>query len=165
MPMKLRFTLPVACYALSACSPSYEAHRETIKERLTDPASAEFKNEKLRTLWSKEGSRLSVYCAEVNANNQMGGKTGFKPVTLVLAQNDRDAIPMTYGNGKPKAGSIYFHDGINPDYYMQCVREDTERAENKIHRAYISMGRPWSDAYQAEIDRQEPVLSQDSAPK
>src|SRR3546814_19471709 len=51
---------------------------------LRDPDSAIFKDEQVRTLWSNDGSRLTVYCAKVNANNIMGGKTGFKPLTLII---------------------------------------------------------------------------------
>src|SRR3546814_5205253 len=75
----------LALLALSACGgPSYGAYRDAVKEELRDPDSAIFKDEQVRTLWSNDGSRLTVYCAKVNANNIMGGKTGFKPLTLIL---------------------------------------------------------------------------------
>src|SRR3546814_3517556 len=83
--MRLHQIPLLALLALSACGgPSYGAYRDAVKEELRDPDSAIFKDEQVRTLWSNDGSRLTVYCAKVNANNIMGGKTGFKPLTLII---------------------------------------------------------------------------------
>src|SRR3546814_15423921 len=84
----------LALLALSACGgPSYGAYRDAVKEELRDPDSAIFKDEQVRTLWSNDGSRLTVYCAKVNANHILGGKTVFKTLTLII-----DELHKTHAN-------------------------------------------------------------------
>ncbi len=76
----------IAAIALTGCSgPSPEiekdsndsamimAAQEMVRATLKDPASAEFRNDRIGQFQGK-----SVACGEVNANNSFGGKTGFK---------------------------------------------------------------------------------------
>lgn len=49
------------------------AAQKIVRDRLKDPGSAEFRNERIRQFQGKD-----VACGEVNANNSFGGKTGFK---------------------------------------------------------------------------------------
>jgi len=164
--MKLRITLSLAFLVFSACQgPDYDRHRETVKDRLRDPDSASFRSEKVRTLWSKDGSRLTVYCAEVNANNLIGGKTGYKPLTLVVEAVNRAPNPANTVKNVWFKGRIFLNEEINPNYYLDCIRPDSERANGKLFVAYATMGRPWSEEYQAEIDQEVPAISTDSAPE
>src|SRR3546814_17915593 len=122
----------LALLALSACGgPSYGAYRDAVKEELRDPDSAIFKDEQVRTLWSNDGSRLTVYCAKVNANNIMGGKTGFKPLTLII-----DAVHKKPGTTDltQKVWAkvpIFINDTINTTLYLECMRPYTAREKGK----------------------------------
>jgi hypothetical protein len=164
--MRLRVPAFLTLLALTGCSgPSYGSYRDAVKEELRDPDSAIFKDEQVRTLWSKDGSRMTVYCAMVNANNIMGGKTGFKPVTLII-----DAVhkkPGTTDLAKKvwAKGQIFINDEINPNFYLECMRPDTERANGKLFLVYPTMGRSWNDGFRAEIDQEVPVLSNATAPE
>lgn len=136
-----------------------EPSREAVREELRDPASAKFRNEAIRTLWTKGGQRLTIYCGEVNASNAFSGKTGFKPVMHVLGQR----------NLKPhlapiwRAGTVYIYEnGPSGDYYLNCMRSDTER--NDEHFGKVGFG-AFDATVQAEIDRAEPVLSKKDAPR
>lgn len=94
----------IVLLACAGCSPSpdFGDAREAVKLKLRDPSSSEFRDEKIRTLWSANGDRLTVYCAEVNANNAFGGKAGFQPVEYVVAVTATSPKP-----GDPAAGDVW----------------------------------------------------------
>src|SRR3546814_17019568 len=102
-----------------------------------------FKDEQFRTLWSNDGSRRTVYCAKVNANNIMGGKTGFKPSTLIIDAVHKKPGTTDLTQKVWAKGQIFINDDINPNFYLECMRPDTERANGKIFLVYPTMGRPW----------------------
>lgn len=137
----------------------FENFRNTVRNELRDPHSAEFRNETVRTLWTRGGKRLTVYCGEVNSANELGGKTGFIPVQHVVSNENLD--PYVAAIWKP--GTVYIHeDGPSPNYYLNCQRADTERDEEfgkpiVFHDATSTAGR-------AEMDRLWPVLSKETAP-
>ncbi len=156
----------IAALVVAGCSQGedLEKHRKVVLERLLDPASAEFKNEKIRTIWSADGSRKKVYCAELNANNDFGGKTGFKTARVIVeAVNttpDPDGtVKLVWGPGKS-----FIDDDMNPDIYLDCYRADTQRKNNDVFIAIPTMGQPWDENLRAEIDRAFPVISMDEAP-
>src|SRR3546814_18380205 len=62
-------------------------------------------------------------------------------------------------------GQIFINDDINPNFYLECMRPDTERANGKIFLVYPTMGRPWNDGFREEIDEEVPVLSTATAPE
>src|SRR3546814_14777763 len=89
-------------------------------------------------LWSNDGSRLTVYCAKVNANNIMGGKTGFKPLTLIIDAVHKKPGTTDLTQKVWAKGQIFINDDINPNFYLECMRPDTERANGKI---FLEIGR------------------------
>lgn len=148
--------------AAAGCSQQddFGPSRAAVAKELRDPASAEFRNEEVRTLWTKSGRRLTVYCGEVNAANAFGGKTGFQRVTRVI-----DHANLSPGV-KPlwEVGEIYFdHDNLSPTTYLNCIRADTERGDANFGKA-VSAFDESGKADKAEIDRMEPVLSNRAVP-
>lgn len=159
-----------AAAVLSGCGPSETESqiaeaRAAARDQLRDPESASFKDEKIRTLWSKDGSRHVIYCAMVNGNNAFGGKTGHKPVTVTIAAIHRFPKTADFTKQYWQKGRTTFHDEMNPDYYLDCQRPDTERKDGGIFGGYVTLGRSWDDAFRAEVDSKVPVISMDEAPK
>lgn len=66
-----------------------------VKDRLKDPDSAVFKEDK------KIFDRL--YCGQVNAKNAMGGFVGYKPYVAVALENKSDEVSWTIGLGEDDA--------------------------------------------------------------
>lgn len=94
------------CLIMSACSKSPPASdpevlfsQDAIRASLRDPASAEFRKEEIRILWTIEDRRLKLYCGEVNSANAFGRRTGFKPVEVVLEYKILAIQIQLYGNG------------------------------------------------------------------
>jgi hypothetical protein len=70
--------------------------RAPVLAQLSDPASAQFRNERLFSDWRLANSGL---CGEVNARNKMGGYTGFQQFYANhRAATREDEIPA--GGGK-----------------------------------------------------------------
>src|SRR3546814_17815005 len=120
-----------------------------ISDWSSDVCSSDL-DEQVRTLWSNDGSRLTVYCAKVNANNIMGGKTGFKPLTLIIDAVHKKPGTTDLTQKVWAKGQIFINDDINPNFYLECMRPDTERANGKIFLVYQTMARPWNDGRSAE---------------
>lgn len=142
---------------LGACrrSSDFTGYRDAVRKRLRDPASAEFRNERIRTLWTNEGKRLTLYCAEVNANNVLGGKTGFTPVEHVISSKHIKS-DMVY-----KPGATYLSKWDSASFYMNCTRSDSQRSEESIGKPYATFG----DFNQAVLDADFPAISNDQAPE
>lgn len=69
-------TLALLAIALAGCGDSdIDRARAAVSEKLSDPSSAQFRNER-----SKEGGWV---CGEVNAKNAFGGYIGFKRYTVI----------------------------------------------------------------------------------
>lgn len=155
--------------SLAGCAPGEtEKHiaeaQQMIRDELRDAESAEFKDEKIRTLWSKDGSRQTLYCGMVSGNNAFGGKTGYKPVTAILeAVHKRPGTPDIVKKVWSR-GSVNLTDGFGPTHYLNCERADTERKNGEVFLAWPPMGREWSESFRAEVDSKVPVLSMDEAP-
>lgn len=117
-------TVALVCFSMAGCGPSEkqlkeEAERkaneaesaqiETLKsrvlERLTDPASAQFR--KLKLLKDNKG-----LCGEINAKNKLGGYVGFsafavdpsgktvvlRTMTLDIAKKDEETLKKLAGS-------------------------------------------------------------------
>lgn len=162
-----RILLAALLLSMVSCSfgNDYEQYREIIRKRLRDPESATFQNESIRTLWSKEGSRKMIYCAMVNSNNAYGGKTGFGPAQVMIAVKDANPKRMFPVSTLYPPGKSFMDPAMHPDHYLDCVRDDTQRRDEDIFSTYPTYGRTWDNAFKAEIDKQYPVLSNDSAPQ
>lgn len=149
-----------SCDTQVSGSTNYDIYREAVRAKMRDPASASFRNERLRTLWSNEGSRLKLYCADLNGNNAFGGKTGFGPALYVISAR-------ASGKGDTgwwKAGSVDIQSTSNSDYYMRCERPDTQRTDKDFFAGYAQIGE--FDEYQkAELDKAEPAISNLVAPE
>lgn len=161
-----RFCASLIFGLLAACGSDenqadIEAAREHVKAEMRDPASAEFKEERVRTLWSKDGTRVRVYCADVNGANAYGGKTGYQPVIHVLDTNVEDD-----GNGLiyPQGETYFYRRGMTENYYLMCVRDDTERPNDGIDVA-IAFGQESEDAIMAHANELVPVMSNEVAPE
>jgi len=154
---KVAFLLVLTVGFVPGCStePDYGPYREAIKARLRDPDSAQFRNEQVRTLWTASGKRRTIYCAELNANNAFGGKTGYKGAQYFIRDENMGGL-----SNEP--GTVFLYDEPSPNFYMDCVRPDTQRDE-ELGKARISLG-PFGAAEQAELDRVEPPLSNEKAP-
>jgi len=154
-------------FLMIGCSsaPDVDPYRQAIKDRLRDPASAEFKDESIRTLWTVEGSRKKIYCAMVNSNNAFGGKAGFGPAQVVISANDATPHEFMTVEALYPPGKTFIDNAISPNHYLNCQRADTQRTEENIFSTYPSLGRQWDESFRVEIDKQYPVLSMDVAPE
>lgn len=141
---------------LAACStqPDYTPYRESVKAKLRDPDSAQFRNENLRVLWSDKGKRLRLYCAEVNSNNGFGGKSGYQPVEVVI-----DHVGFN-DFGVWRNGNVILNERLNSDHYLNCIRPDTQRKDSTFGFVTAQLGR---DAAQLG-NEVEPVISMKEAP-
>jgi hypothetical protein len=150
--------------AASACNRvDYTPYRDRIKAQLRDPSSAEFQKETIRTLWSKEGGRLKLYCAMVNSNNAFGGKSGFVPAQVIIYS--KQSVPDDITAEVYKAGSIQILSVESISNYLNCVRPDTERHGDEMFKAYVMTG-PWDDnTGPAQADKLTPIISSDKAPE
>jgi hypothetical protein len=76
--------------------PFVAAAKARVKQQLRDPASAEFKNIKVKTVGGVKG-----LCGELNAKNAMGGMTGYIP----WAYDGKFAYVIAFnaGPGNPNA--------------------------------------------------------------
>ena len=64
--------------------------RKPVLQRLSDPDSAQFRNERLVTGWSGWQVESSILCGEVNAKNRMGGYVGYVKFSSVAGGHDVD---------------------------------------------------------------------------
>lgn len=84
--MRRTLTIALAALAAIAClATAWRYHlvaqmREPVAALLTDPESAQFRNERLFSGWTPGSSAL---CGEVNARNRMGGYVGFTSFSVV----------------------------------------------------------------------------------
>src|SRR3546814_12013477 len=86
----------------------------------------------------------------------MGGKTGCKPLTLIIDAVHKKPGTTDLTQKVWAKGQIFINDDINPNFYLECMRPDTERANGKIFLVYPTMGRPWNDGFREEIDEEVP---------
>lgn len=163
--MKIAALLLLLVLAGCKAKPDFDPYRTTIRDRLRDPASAEFKDEAIRTLWSKDGSRYKLYCAMVNANNAFGGKSGFRPATVVISVINKRPDPYGMVKSVYVPGKAFLDDAVSPDFYLNCQRSDTERKPGSLFMTWPTFGRTWNNSYRAEVDRDMPILSNEVAPE
>jgi hypothetical protein len=145
---------------LSGCADTEMAKgRGNVKAQLRDPDSAQFRNEKIRVLWSKEGSRLKLYCAEVNARNAFGGMTGYSDAEHVIEASLKDETSESIW----KTGSTFVSRGITANHEWYCDRPDTER-DGKSFGNLIAAYDSSPAGIKAEMDV-IPILSDEIAPE
>ena len=83
---------------LSGCSGGLEKQaRAALSSKLNDPRSAEFEN--LRKSKTDANGNYLI-CGEVNAKNQFGGYTGFKPF---VASSDGKGSPIVADTAEAQA--------------------------------------------------------------
>lgn len=63
---------------------NFEKIRQAIKQKLTDPDSAKFKNMRL----FNAGQKSELVCGEINSKNRFGGYTGFQPFAYAIDQSE-----------------------------------------------------------------------------
>lgn len=73
------------------------AAQAAITRQLADPASAQFKITTIRHIGS---AGAVVFCGFVNAKNQFGGYTGFRPFVLFAGD-------LTINDGRPGTGPAF----------------------------------------------------------
>ena len=161
--LKLLLLAAVATLGTFGCKPNsseFESYRSAIAHDMLDPSSAQFRNEKIRTLWTEEGSRLKLYCAEVNGMNSFGGKTGFIRAVFVIESKSVVGENLNIF----KNGYFSVNSSESPDEYMNCKRPDTQRK----NRSLLGVT-PWFGPFDAngrhEIDKANPVISTLPAPE
>lgn len=74
--------------------------RKPVLERLTDPDSALFRNERLLFGWSEWTVMGNILCGEVNAKNKMGGYGGYVKFASNAGMN------VDYGDNDLELGLI-----------------------------------------------------------
>ncbi|MGE6320574.1 hypothetical protein ACQKEF_09885 [Pseudomonas oryzihabitans] len=88
---------PIACLIgallLAACGDSdsskIELARKAVKEKLNDPDSAQFRNDRVTEAEPGVKAKGGFYvCGEVNAKNRMGGYTGFTQYVASIIKTD-----------------------------------------------------------------------------
>jgi len=85
--------------------------------------------------------------------------SGFQPAEYIFAVK---AVNEDAGVFKPKVSWI--SNGMNSDYYLHCIRPDTQRKNEDMFKAFISFP-PFNETSRAEADKAEPVLSNLLAPE
>ena len=152
----------LASAALTACgSPPDERlkiARDVALTRMRDPASAEFRNERIRTLWSDQGDRKVVYCAEINGNNAFGGKTGFQPFSYQFEALEKGVRVKDWYDGQ-----AVFAEPSSTNWYAECVRDDTQRTSADFRGRFPEFENDADDA-KAYVDSHLPVISLNPAP-
>lgn len=97
--MRKFFTAIVVLAALAGAVFAYRAYliselRKPVLAQLSDPESAQFRNERVIGNWRFAGT---VLCGDVNAKNKMGGYAGFSPfeagVNGASVGKDGDILP------------------------------------------------------------------------
>lgn len=148
--------LASACEAVS--NDEAAPFRAVVQEQLRNPSSAEFRNETVRTIWTKQGDRRKVYCAEVNAENAFGGMTGFRPMRYVIeaSQPPRDFY-------LDETGRVDTYNYKTAQYILDCERADTERSHKDFWTAFMNLSKTEEEARMNA--QQIAVLSQESAPE
>jgi hypothetical protein len=154
----VRRLLPFFLLCLTACErePDFSVYRDGIQHRLSTAAQVDFANEKTRTLWSADGRRMTLYCAEVKAQNGFGDTTGTYYAQVVVSEKN---IP-DYLASRP--GAIFMGREMNIDYYLDCVRPDTQRPNDTLGKAYLPASTPFDPR---EGDAIQPVISDQLAPE
>ena len=137
-------------------SSEFEPIKDAIKHQLRDPDSAQFRNERIRVLWSTGGKRITVYCADINSNNGFGGKTGFQSSIYYISTGGLGSLAQFY-----KPGAFWIYTEFNANYYLECVRPDTQRRNEDMGKA-IPMPTEFAPE---EIDRENPIISMATAPE
>jgi len=147
-------TVALVCFSMAGCGPSekqikeeaerkakeaenaqIEALKSKVLERLTDPASAQFR--KLKLLQDNKG-----LCGEINAKNKLGGYVGFsafavdpsgktvvlKAMTLDIAKEDADkiqklAVSMMIAGNRGEAESLIADSVYKKDFahWNECA--------------------------------------------
>src|SRR3546814_4308718 len=103
-------------------------------------------------LWSNDGSRLTVYCAKVNANNIMGGKTGFKPLTLIIdaVHKKPGTTDLTQKSG-PKGSSSSTTTLIQISIWNACDTTQKGRTERSSWSTRLSVDIGRSEEHTSEL--------------
>lgn len=87
--------LVAAGLALAGCGDPdaalIEQGQQQVLERLRDPGSAQFRNLRIGSLRSEEGSVIRSVCGEVNSRNGFGGYVGFQPFATVIERRQSPA--------------------------------------------------------------------------
>ena len=86
---------------------------ETIRGRMRDPGSAEFRNSRFYS-----GSGTAVTCGEVNAKNAFGGYTGYERFIAAGPLPDLAFVASDFGAGE----------SINDVWEQLCVRGEGDDA-------------------------------------
>ena len=85
--MKHLVLVALAGITLAGCGKSdIDRAREAVAEQLTDPSSAQFRNERSK----KDG----WVCGEVNSKNAMGGYVGFKRYTVTWMPDGANVVAL-----------------------------------------------------------------------
>ena len=85
--MKRLALVALAGLVLAGCGKSdIDRAREAVAEQLTDPSSAQFRNERSK----KDG----WVCGEVNSKNAMGGYVGFKRYTVTGMPDGANVVAL-----------------------------------------------------------------------
>ncbi|WP_023628574.1 hypothetical protein [Pseudomonas soli] len=88
--MKRLALVALAGIVLTGCGDSdIDRAREAVSEQLTDPSSAQFRNERSK----KDG----WVCGEVNSKNAMGGYVGFKRYTVIWKDGGGQTVAIEGG--------------------------------------------------------------------
>jgi hypothetical protein len=154
----MRYALLLVMAAASGCDrdPDYTAYRAGIQQRLPSASTVEFASEKVRTLWSEDGRRINLYCAEVKPKNGFGDAMGIYYASYTIFDK---GLPK-YLSTKP--GTVYLDNRLSINHYLDCVRSDTKRPNNTLGKAYFTLSEKFSPT---EGDEVEPVLSNQLAPE
>lgn len=104
---KLRLPFVLILAVLAGCTDADSARidlaRNAVKEKLSDPGSAQFRNDRITEAEPGIKAKGGFYvCGEVNAKNRMGGYTGFTQYVASIIKTDTAYVEIgpdawTYG--------------------------------------------------------------------
>lgn len=118
--------------ALSGCDSTSEYRTEVSKD-LLDPAAAQFRSERVVDLYSSEGSRVKVFCGEINAKNALGALTGFKPFFYVVSRTDSRNVERNLPfRAIYMVGDTIYKLNNEKVYYQYCERSAGKRTDDEL---------------------------------
>jgi len=129
----LRHLLLFAAGALLASCDSGAEYQKAVARDFLDPASAQFRDTRVVNLFSDNGSRVRVYCGEVNAKNRLGAYTGFRRFFYVISRTDSDYVQQKWpSRAIYQPGEVLFAEGMPQIHHQYCEREPGRRTDDEL---------------------------------
>ena len=120
-------------FALLAACGQEVRYRESVARDLLDPNSAQFRDTRVVDLYSDAGSRVRVYCGEINAKNGLGAYSGFRRFFYVADRTDSKEVERRWpGRLIYKKGDTLYAEGNAGVYRQYCELPAGKRTDDEL---------------------------------